>query len=81
MDQAVANLCLSRKVFLKYQVNWNTVSDVIEHLPGRNIWLTDNPVVVLNDRLFLQVGRRTNVASYVHFILWSSVFATRKALV
>ena len=25
MAQAVPNLCVSRKVFLKHQVNWNTV--------------------------------------------------------
>ena len=27
--QAVPNLCVSRKVFLKHQVNWNTVSGAI----------------------------------------------------
>ena len=25
MAQAVPNLCVSRKIFLKHQVNWNTV--------------------------------------------------------
>ena len=25
MAQAVPNLCVSRKVFLKHQINWNTV--------------------------------------------------------
>ena len=29
MAQAVPNLCLSRKVFLKHQVNWNTVCGAI----------------------------------------------------
>ena len=29
MAQAVPNLCVSRKVFLKHQVNWNTVCGVI----------------------------------------------------
>ena len=32
MAQAVKNLCLSRKVFLKHQVNWNTVRGAIREL-------------------------------------------------
>ena len=43
------NLCVSRNVFLKHQVNWNTVCGAIQDLPWRNIWLVDNPVEVLND--------------------------------
>ena len=39
MAQAVLNLCVSRKVFLKYQVNWNTVCGAIQDLPWRNISL------------------------------------------
>ena len=46
--QAFPNLCVSWKVFLKHQVNWNTVCGAIRELPWRNIWLTDNPVEVLN---------------------------------
>ena len=46
MAQAVPNLCVSRKVFLKHQVNWNTVCGAIRELPWRNIWLSDNPVEV-----------------------------------
>ena len=38
MAQAVPNLCVSRKVFLKHQVNWNTVCGAIQDLPCRNIW-------------------------------------------
>ena len=37
MTQAVPNLCVSRKVFLKQQVNWNTVCGAIRQLPWRNI--------------------------------------------
>ena len=37
MAQAVPNLCLSRKVFLKHQVNWNTVCGAIRELPWHNI--------------------------------------------
>ena len=37
MAQAVPNLYVSRKVFLKHQVNWNTVCDAIRELPWRNI--------------------------------------------
>ena len=46
MVQAVLNLCVSRKVFLKHQVNWNTVCGAIQDQPWRNIWLTNNPVEV-----------------------------------
>ena len=57
MAQAVPNLCLSRKNFLKHQVNWNTVCGVIQYLPWHNIWLADNPVKVLNEHLSLLIGR------------------------
>ena len=39
MAQAVPNLCVSGKVFLKHQVNWNIVCGAIRELPWRNIWL------------------------------------------
>ena len=35
--QAVPNLCVSRKNFLKHQVNWNTVCGAIRELNWRNI--------------------------------------------
>ena len=57
MAQAVPNFCVSRKVFLKRQVNWNTVCGAMQDLPWRNIWSADNPVVVLNEHLLLLVGR------------------------
>ena len=57
MAQAVPNLCVSRKVFLKHQVNWNTVCGAMQDLPWRNIWSADNPIKVLNERLFLHGGR------------------------
>ena len=44
MAQAVPNLCVSRKVFLKHQVNWNTVCGAMRDLHWRNIWCSDNPV-------------------------------------
>ena len=37
MAQAVPNLGVSRKVFLKHKVNWNTVCGEIQDLPWRNI--------------------------------------------
>ena len=37
MAQAVPNLCVSRKVFLRHKVNWNTVCGAIQDLPWRNI--------------------------------------------
>ena len=57
MAQAVPKLCVSRKVYLKHQVNWNTVCGSIRELPWHNIWLSDNPVEVLNEHLSLLVGR------------------------
>ena len=57
MAQAVPNLCVSRKVFLKHQVNWNTVCGAKRELPWLYIWLSDNPVEVLNEHLSLLVGR------------------------
>ena len=57
MAQAVPNVCVSRKVFLKLQVNWNTVCGAIQELSWRNIWLSDNPVEVSNEHLSLLVGR------------------------
>ena len=55
--QAVPNLGVSRKVFLKHQVNWNTVCGAMQDLPWRNIWFSDNPVEVLNEHLSKLVGR------------------------
>ena len=49
MPQAVSNLCVIRKVFMKHQVNWNTVCGAIQDLPWRNIWLAVNPVEVFNE--------------------------------
>ena len=57
MALAVPNLSVSRKVFLKHQVNWNTVCSAILELPCCDIWLSDNPVEVLNAHLSLLVGR------------------------
>ena len=57
MAQAVPNLCVSRKIFLKHQVNWNTVCGAIQDLPWRNILLTENPVEVFNEHLSVLVGR------------------------
>ena len=51
MAQAVPNLCVSRKGFLKHQVNWNTLCGAIQDLPWRNIWHADNPVEGLNEHL------------------------------
>ena len=46
MAQAVPNLCVSRKVFLRHQVNWNTVCGAIRELHWHNIWLSENSVEV-----------------------------------
>ena len=55
--QAVPNLCVGRKDFLKHQVNWNKVCGVIQDLPWLNTWSVDNPVEVFNEHLLLLVGR------------------------
>ena len=34
MAQAVPNMCVTRKCFLKYPVNWNTVCSAIQDLPS-----------------------------------------------
>ena len=46
MAQAVPTLCVSRKIFLKHLVNWNTVCGAIQDLSWHNIWLADNLVEV-----------------------------------
>ena len=55
--QVVRIFCVSWKLFLKHQVNCNTVCGAIRDLPWHNIWLADNPVGVLTEHLFLLVGR------------------------
>ena len=57
MNQAVPNVCVSRKVFLENKVNRKTVCDAMQDLHWRNIWSADNPVEVLNENLLLLVGR------------------------
>ena len=57
MAQAIPHVCVSKKVFLKDQVNWNSVCGAIQGLPWRSIWSADNPVEVLDDHLLLLVGR------------------------
>ena len=37
--------------------NWNTDCGEISELPWHNIWSGDNPLEVLNEHLFLLVGR------------------------
>ena len=37
IPKAVPNVCVSRKVFLKDQVNWNTVCGAMQDLTLRNI--------------------------------------------
>ena len=57
MAQAIPDLCVRRKVFLRHQVNWNRVCGAMQDLPWRNIWSADNPVEVFNEHLLLLVGR------------------------
>ena len=60
LAQAVPNLCVSRKDFLKHQANWYTVCGAILDLPWRNIWLDDNPIEVLNEHMFAGSTLSTN---------------------
>ena len=57
MTQAVGNLRVRSKVFLKHQVKWNTIWGAIRDMSWLNIWLADNTVDVLNEHLSLLVGR------------------------
>ena len=57
ITQAVPNFCVSKKVFLKHQVNWNMVCGTMQELRWHNIWCADNLVKVLNQHLLLLVGR------------------------
>ena len=45
------------EIFLKREVNGNTVCSTIQDLPWRNTWSADNPVEALNEHLSLLVGR------------------------
>ena len=60
------------KVFLKHQVNWNTVCGRIWELPWSNIYLSDNPVEVLNEHLSLLLGRYvpTYLTHWVCFLIF-----------
>ena len=60
LTQAVRNLCVGRKVFLKHRVNWNRVCGAVRDLPWRNIWLANNLVEDLIKQLPLLVE------SFVH---------------
>ena len=53
MAPTVPNLGVSKKVFLKHQVNCDTVCGAIRDLSWRDIWLA---VEVLNEHLSLIVG-------------------------
>ena len=55
MAQAVLYLCIRRKVFLKHQVNWNTVCGAMQDLPRHNNWSTDNPIEVSSEHFLLLV--------------------------
>ena len=46
MTRVVPNFCVSRKVCLKHQVNWNAVCGEIQDLSRHNIWSADNLIEV-----------------------------------
>ena len=66
MAQAVSNLCVSRKVSIKHQVNWNIVSGEVKDLHWRNIWSADDPRQVLNEHLSLLVRYVPTTVHSVH---------------
>ena len=45
------------KIFLKHQVNWNTVCGALQDLSWRNIFLADMTVDIIDEHLSLLVGR------------------------
>ena len=54
--QAISNLCVSRKVFLKHQVHWSKIC-VVQYGICPGVTSDDNPVEVLNELLMLLVRR------------------------
>ena len=79
MAQAVENLGVGRKLFLRQQVNWNTVCGTIRDLPCRNNLSTDHSVEVFarafpvgwtlctNETTRISLGLMTNVG-----VFWAS---------
>ena len=57
MAQAIPNLCVSRRMLLKYLINWTAVCDAKGDLPWRSVWTADNQVKRLNVHLPLLIGR------------------------
>ena len=53
--QAILDLCVSRKVLLKYRFNWTAVCDAIGVLPWQSIWSADKLIERLNVHLYLPV--------------------------
>ena len=43
-SRSAVNLCVSRKIFQKHQVNWKIVCGAMQDLPWLNIWSADNLV-------------------------------------
>ena len=54
MAQAVSIFCVSCRVFLKQEVNWDTVCGCMKDLPWRNIRFAGNPIEALKDHLSLR---------------------------
>ena len=75
MAQAVPNLCVSTKVYLKDQGNWNTVCGAIRELPWRNIWLSDNPVELTRINLGLMINAGMLLASSRRLIFGGPLIA------
>ena len=56
IEQTIPNLCVSKKVIPKKQINLNAVFGAIQNLLWHTIWLANNHVEVLNEHLSLLVG-------------------------
>jgi len=55
--QPTPNLCISRRVFMKHQVNWDAVRSAVQGFPWHLIYRSDEPVEQLNVHLSEVVER------------------------
>ena len=55
--QSVPNICISRCVFMKHQINWDAVRTAVQRLPRYHICRSDEPVEQLHLHLSKLVKR------------------------
>ena len=68
-------MCASRKVFLKHQVNWNTVCGAIRDLPWHNMYQPRLSVCITRINLGLMINTDMLLASSRRLIFGGHVIA------